>query len=190
VIRAIRTCRVARVIMPPLALLGVVSLDLVTGSRAWSIPQMGLLDEPAHLLTAGLALSATGEERRKVWLWVLLGAIAIDVDHIPLYLWGAPVAVDGGRPVTHSLTTALFLAAVAAAVPRVRTAAGALSAGVVLHLLRDAATGPGVPVFWPARPESAFLSHWAYVLVCFTLAAVASARAAVPLQQGRHSTSR
>jgi inner membrane protein len=179
--RAIRAYRVARVVMPPLAVLGVVSLDLVAGWRAWPIPVIGLLDEPAHLLTAGLALSAATEGRRQVWAWVLLGAVAIDVDHIPLYLWGAPVAVDGGRPVTHSLATALVLVAIAVAMPRVRTAAGALSAGVMLHLLRDAATGPGVPLFWPVLPDSAFLPYRTYLVTLLVLAAVACARGAVPL---------
>jgi inner membrane protein len=167
---------VARVVVPPLALLAVASLDLVSGSRSWPIPVTGLLDEPAHLLTAGLALGTVTVRHRRVWRWLLLGAVALDVDHVPLYLWGVGGAVEGGRPVTHSLATALVLVAIAATVPRVRTAAAALSAGVVLHLLRDAATGPGVPLLWPVRPDSVLLPYRIYLFVLATLAVLTTAR--------------
>jgi inner membrane protein len=188
---AVRSYRAARFVMPFLAVLCVVSLDHVAGSRAWSIPVTGLLDEPAHLLTAGLVLGAATEGRTHVWFWVLFGAVAIDVDHIPLYLWGGPVAVDDGRPVTHSLATALVLVALAAAARRVRTAAVALSAGVVLHLLRDSATGPGVPLLWPVGTDSAFLPYSTYLVVLLGLAAVTCVRGAVALRRaGRLATSR
>jgi inner membrane protein len=155
----------------------VVGLDGILAARSWPIPVVGLLDEPAHLLTAWLVLIAVARTRTHCWPWVLLGAVAIDVDHIPLYLWGGPVAgVGGGRPVTHSLVTVLALLAAAVAVRRARSVLGAVAIGVLLHLLRDVATGPGVPLWWPALPGGVLLPYEGYVVVLVVLAAVATAR--------------
>jgi inner membrane protein len=146
---------ILRLVAPILAVLGIVALDLVAAVRSWPIPVKGLLDEPAHLLTACVALSVYAPGRTRAWPWVLLGAVAIDLDHIPLYLWGGPVATGGGRPVTHSATTVAALLVIALVVPKVRTAASGLAAGVLLHFVRDIATGPGVPLLWPLHPDPA-----------------------------------
>ncbi len=107
---------------------------------------VGLLDEPGHLLTAWLFLAASPRARRRLDLrWVLLGAVAIDVDHLPLYLWAALASSPGGRPVTHSLITVLVLLVVVAALSRrLSTAATGVAVGVLLHFVRDVATGPGL----------------------------------------------
>ncbi len=99
----------------------------------------------------------------------------IDLDHVPLVLWGGPVTEFGGRPVTHSLATVAVLTAAALAVPRVRLVAGGLAVGVVLHLVRDLATGPGVPLFWPLRPENVLVPYWVYALLVVAAAVVALA---------------
>ncbi len=159
VVRALSIRATGRVLAPMAAVLAIVGLDRIAALRNWPIPVVGLLDEPAHLLTAWVVLAAVGVTPSRVVRWVLLGAVVIDVDHIPLYLWGVPVTGDGGRPVTHSLTTVAALLLVAAAVPRSRTVVSALTAGLVLHMARDIVTGPGIPLLWPIRPDSVLLPY-------------------------------
>ncbi len=163
-----------RAALPFVALAVVAVLDLVAESRRWPLPVVGLLDEPAHLITAGLVLVALPAGTRPLWSWALVGAVAIDVDHVPLYLYGDAVAGDGGRPVTHSMATVLLLLAAAAAVRRYRCALAGLACGVALHLVRDLATGPGVPLLWPL-PGAAQVPYplYAAALVGVTLVAVA-----------------
>src|SRR4051812_25317841 len=122
-----RSRRIVDAVASVLAVLCIVGLDRIAAARSWPIPVAGLLDEPAHLLTAWLVLIAVTGARTRSWPWVLLGVVAIDVDHIPLYLWGGPVADGGGRPVTHSLLTVLVLLAVAIAIPRGRAVSGGLA---------------------------------------------------------------
>ena len=163
----------AEALAPPLAVVCIIGLDRVAGARPWPIPVIGLLDEPAHLLTAWLMLNAVAAAHRRFWPWALLGAVAIDVDHVPLYLWGSTVAGTGGRPVTHSLMTVLALLALGIAVRRARTVCVGLAVGVVLHLTRDLATGPGVPLWWPARSDPVLLPYWGYLCLLVALAATA-----------------
>ncbi|MFW3173000.1 metal-dependent hydrolase [Geodermatophilus sp. CPCC 206100] len=165
----------ARAVLPVAALAVLAVLDVVQESRRWPILVTGLLDEPAHLITAGLVLAAV--PLAGTWpfpAWVLAGAVAIDLDHVPLYLWHDAVSGDGGRPVTHSLLTVLVLLAAAAAVRRHRIPLAGLACGVALHLLRDLATGPGVPLLWPL-PGAAQVPYLLYAAVLggLTLAAVA-----------------
>jgi putative flavoprotein involved in K+ transport len=173
---ASRAPLVARAVAPVLAVLCIVSLDGLATARSWPIPVIGLLDEPAHLLTAWLVLNAVGTAHLRPWRWVLLGAVAIDIDHIPLYLWGGPVPVDGGRPVTHSLITVLVLLAVGGGTRRARAVLVGLAFGVLTHLVRDVATGPGVPALWPVRQESVLLPYRVYLLLLVGLAAIAVVR--------------
>jgi inner membrane protein len=174
--------RTGRVLTPLLALAGLCALDAVQAAGAWPVPVVGLLDEPAHLLTAWLALAALGlaglRGRPSALLpWVLVGSVALDADHVPLYLWGEPVAHQGSRPVTHAAVTVVVLLLVAA-LPRarLRTAAVGLAAGVALHLLRDVATGPGVPLLWPLDPVDVRLPYAAYLAVVVVAAGVAVLR--------------
>jgi inner membrane protein len=167
------------VLLPVAAAAAVVVLDLVAGARSWPIPVLGLLDEPAHLLTAWLVLTAfPGLLPVRARWWALLGAVAIDVDHVPLYLWGALAASPGARPVTHCLLTALVLFGVAAVLPRPRwRAAGVgLSVGVLLHFVRDVATGPGLPLSWPLSSTSVSLPYAVLLVVLAGLAATAAVR--------------
>ena len=112
---------------------------------------LGILDEVAHLSTA-LILVAAWPVRvgRPVILVALASSVAIDVDHVLQYL-GIDVLTEGTvRPYPHSLTTPLAAFAAALALrgtPR-RIALG-VGAGVLAHLLRDVATGPGIAALWP-----------------------------------------
>jgi inner membrane protein len=160
--------------LAPLAALAVVAgLDLVMGSRRWPTVVVGVLDEPAHLLTAAIVLAALPAAARLNWPWALAGAVLIDLDHIPLYVWGDAVEGDGGRPGTHSLATVLLLLGLAALLPRGRTALTGLAVGVSLHLVRDVATGPGIPLAWPFPGRAEIPYTW--YAAALTLAAVAAA---------------
>ena len=166
-------------LLPVLALAAVCALDAVQAARSWPVPVVGLLDEPAHLLTAWLALAAIGCGTRAVAPWVLVGAVAVDVDHIPLYLWSGPVAHPGSRPVTHSALTVVVLLALAAGTrSRTRTALAGSAAGVVLHLVRDVAGGPGIPLLWPLDGSDVRLPYGAYLAVLVLATGVAVLQAA------------
>ena len=148
--------------------------------RAGRLPLLltAVLDWPAHLATAGLLLAALLPDRfRAVVPWALAGAVLIDLDHIPFYLWGGLTTEDAGRPVTHSLATAVVLACAAAVGPRrLRTALVGLFLGVCLHLVRDLATGPGVPLWWPAEDHGVLVAYPVYALVVVAAAVIAAAR--------------
>ena len=164
--------------LPAGALAGILLLDLVQFSREWPLVVIAGLDEPAHLLTAWLVLAAATARtaRLRVLPWVLAGVVAIDLDHLPLY-GGLDVAVSpGGRPVSHSLLTVALLLAAAAALRRWRVLLAGLAIGVASHLLRDLATGPGVPLLWPALAEDLLVPYLPYALVLVALAVAATAR--------------
>jgi inner membrane protein len=153
-------------------------LDTVQQARSWAVPVTGLLDEPAHLLTAWVVLAALRFGGLRGWLpWILAGSVVIDVDHLPLYLSAAEVAAPGGRPYSHSLATLAVLALLATcARGRARSALLGLATGVMLHLVRDVATGPGAPLLWPLRQASVEVPYGAYLVVLVAAAAVATVR--------------
>jgi inner membrane protein len=89
------------------AVVAIGALDRVGEAADWPVVVVGLLDEPAHLLTAYVLLLAMGRplvpDRRDAW--ALAGAVLIDVDHLPQFLgfpgWavGRRRAVPGDRRV-------------------------------------------------------------------------------------------
>lgn len=177
VVRAARRIMFAAL---PLAALGLVAgLDALSDSaETGSLLLLGLLDEPAHFATVWLFLAAfLPVQYRTIYLWALVGSVAIDVDHVPLYLWHVLAADADSRPVTHSLATVVVLA-VAAAVgsPRFRSPLLGLALGAVLHFFRDLAEGPGVPLLWPLTTANATLPHATYLLVLTAVAVAAVAR--------------
>ncbi|WP_113684636.1 metal-dependent hydrolase [Blastococcus atacamensis] len=141
----------------------VVALDQVLAAGPWPTVVEGLLDEPAHLLTAAVLLAALAPgARAPVVAGALTGSVLIDLDHVPLYLWNATPPGDG-RPVTHSLATALALVAVARLLRgRARGVLTGAGAGVLLHLVRDLASGPGVPLLWPVTATGAHVPYAVY----------------------------
>ena len=164
-------------LLPWVAVTAVVVLDTLATSRPWPLLIAGLADEPAHLLTAWLILVALPERvaPRSVWPWVLVASVAIDADHVPQYTWDPGFAVDGGRPPTHGLVTVLLLLAFGAARP-CRTWALGLAGGVALHLLRDVATGPGIPLLWPVVHAGVLVPYPLYLVVLIVAASVTSVR--------------
>jgi inner membrane protein len=134
----------------------------------------GPVDEVAHLATATLGLLVLArfiEAPRRFYIAALTASIAIDADHIPLYLGllGNPAQ----RPVTHSLSTVAVFVAAAAVFRRHRAVLAGVATGLVLHFARDVAEGyPGVRVFWPLQDTSWMASYWWFLgmIVVFTVA--------------------
>ena len=159
----------------PAAVVFVLADDLLLNSRGWSVPALGLLDEPAHLATAALLLASVGALRRtRPVLITLAASVVIDLDHLPLYA-GAPLGADG-RPPTHSLFTVAALAAAGLLAKRHRSDLLACAAGVALHLVRDVATGPGVPLLWPTSGRAVSVPYVGYGSIIVVCALVASIR--------------
>jgi inner membrane protein len=160
-------------------------LDLAQAARHWSVPVVAVLDEPAHLATAALLLAALLPGRARALVpWALAGAVLIDLDHIPLYLWDLLTSDGSGRPVTHSLLTVLVLVCAGLlARTRTRTALLGLALGVALHLVRDLGTGPGVPLLWPLDGRSVLVPYAAYFAAVAAAAVIAAGR--VPLARAR-----
>jgi inner membrane protein len=115
--------RVPSVFLPAAATVTVGTVDLLLAARKWPLRTVAVLDESAHLLTAGLTVAAIHPRTtsKPALLWVLAGSVLLDLDHVPMYL-GLDVSAghSGGRPVTHSLATVAGLIGSAAAVRRLR----------------------------------------------------------------------
>ena len=121
----------------------------------------GPVDEVAHLSTAALGLLVLArfiDAPRRFYVAALIASVAIDVDHIPLYL--GLLGNQAQRPVTHSLSTVAVFVAAAAASRRHRAVLAGVATGLVLHFARDIAEGyPGVRVFWPLQDTSWMVSY-------------------------------
>ena len=116
-----------------------------------------------------------------------LGAVGIDVDHLPGELGWDIITRGTGRPVTHSLATgaALFLLSRALPTPARAVLAGAAS-GVVAHLARDLGTG-GLPLLWPASERRVRVPYGAY-LTTLLVAGGGMWWRALPVMAGRRAT--
>ena len=170
------------------AVAGIGALDAVMSARRWPVPVTAALDWPAHVTTAALVLLAA--PRRPVGRaagWALAGSVAIDLDHVPLYLGLERVSLGpDSRPFSHSLTTsALLLGGSRLARGRARTALAGLAAGTLLHFVRDIGTGPGLPLLWPLSRQNLHIPYPTYLA---PVAAAALARA-VAGRIGRRSGS-
>jgi inner membrane protein len=144
--------------------------------------EVGARDEPAHVATSVLVLLAVlgpdgmGRHRTAV-ATACASSVLIDVDHLPLYVdFPLDVRVDKGRPFTHSLSTAAALGLLAVGVRFRRRELAAASAGVGLHFVRDIATGPGLPLWWPWEQRGRRLPYAYYSRLLVVLAAVGSVR--------------
>jgi membrane-bound metal-dependent hydrolase YbcI (DUF457 family) len=168
-----------------IALFGaVLLLDLLWTLFAGSTGHLayGLIDEPAHLATCAVALLALaallgGRLPTRFVLAALLASVTIDVDHIPGYLGWHWMSGSLARPYSHSLLLVAVLIALGLLSRRrdLRLVSAGLAFGVSMHLLRDLATGPGVPLAWPVSSEmvTARYAFFACTLGAIALASVA-----------------
>jgi mannan endo-1,4-beta-mannosidase len=136
----------------------IVAVDLVWGLFVGSTGPLAfaVVSKPAHLATCAialLALAAVGAAPppRRFVVAALIASVAIDVDHIPGILGSHALAGSLPRPYPHSLVFVSALIVVGGLSRRrdVSQISLGLALGVSAHLLRDLATGPGVPLLWP-----------------------------------------
>jgi inner membrane protein len=147
-----------------------LAFDAADRRVPFSVLASGALDEGAHLATGALgllALSCFVDVPRRFYVAGLIASVAIDLDHIPLYLGvGNPYQ----RPVTHSLATVAVVVVAAAASSRHRAVLAGAAVGLLIHFARDIAEGPpGVRMLWPLRDTAwAASGRWflAMIIVC------------------------
>jgi inner membrane protein len=163
----------------------VVALAFDAADRrvADSVLATGALDEPAHVATGALgllALSCFIDAPRRFYVAGLIASVAIDLDHIPLYLgFGNPYQ----RPVTHSLATVLVVVAAAAVSRRHRAVLAGAATGLLIHFARDIAEGPpGVRMLWPLSNTAWTASFWWFLgmIIAFTAVRLVLVTAGIP----------
>jgi len=167
-------------------LLAAVALAFDAAKRriAFGVWTTGPIDEVAHLATAALGLLVLIRfiaAPRRFYVAALIASVAIDLDHIPLYL--GLLGDSAQRPVTHSLSTAAVFIAAAAASRRHRAVLAGVATGLVLHFARDIAEGyPGVRVSWPIQDTSWMVRYRWFVgmIVVFTAARLVLVSAGLP----------
>jgi membrane-bound metal-dependent hydrolase YbcI (DUF457 family) len=122
----------------------------------------GPLDEPAHLATAALGLLVLArfiDVPVRFYVAALVASVAIDLDHIPLYL--GLLGDQNERPFTHSLATVAVFTVAAAASRRHRAVLAGTATGLLLHFARDIVEGPpGVRMLWPFQQTAWTASYW------------------------------
>jgi membrane-bound metal-dependent hydrolase YbcI (DUF457 family) len=159
---------------PLLLAAAALAFDAADRGIAFGVWTTGPVDEAAHLATAALGLLVLirfVDAPRRFYAAALIASVAIDLDHLPLYLGllGDPAQ----RPITHSLSTVAVFVAAAAANRRHRAVLAGVATGLVLHFARDIAEGyPGVRVFWPLQGASWMVSYrWFLGLIALLAAA-------------------
>jgi inner membrane protein len=174
----------------PMLLAGVaVGFDAANRAVPWGLLSSGPLDEVAHLASAALGLMVLVcfiDAPRRFYAAALVASVAIDLDHIPLYLGLLPDR--GQRPVTHSLATVVVFAGAAAASRRHRAVLAGAATGLVLHFARDIAEGPpGMRIFWPVQQTAWTASYWWFMgmIIVFTAARLILVTTGVPCTRVR-----
>jgi inner membrane protein len=143
---------------------------------------VGLLDEPAHLATAGLVLVNLKPQTSEWAAGFMAGGALPDLDHVPLALSRVHPDIDDPRPVTHCLLAVSPLALAAALMPAgaVRDTTAGAAAGTLVHFARDLAVGTGVALFQPLSRRSLKVPYALYAagLTALALRAVMAAHEA------------
>lgn len=138
--------------------LALAGLVFILGIDHWllggphSLLATGIADETAHLTTMVVLLLAVSTLRNASFIvGCLVGSVAIDLDHIPLFLGSNLLTEQTNRPLTHGgLTIAVVLAMSAIASGPWRSLGLGVAVGLAAHFLRDMATSTaGVPLLWP-----------------------------------------
>jgi len=180
--------------LAPLLVGSVLGFDLLWALAEGSTDTVayGLLDEPAHLATCAIGILALAAIRGRApsarfSAAALLASVAIDVDHIPGYLGSHVLTGSSPRPYSHSAALVLLLLLGAACSRRRerRQIWLGLGFGVAMHLFRDLATGPGIPLLWPISQAAVGVPYalYAAALVGATLSALAAVRRLAPVRR-------
>lgn len=124
---------------------------------------VGVLDWAAHLATAILVLvNLPFTLPARMLVAALLASVVIDLDHVPHYLGEQFLTAGAPRPYTHSLASIVAALAVATFLRRDahRAIAVGVALGLVAHLARDVATGPGIALLWPLTSAGVRIPFW------------------------------
>lgn len=172
-----RMCVVDRWVVRPrpiaiAAALAVITLVDILPRDELSLLQFGALDEAAHLATVLLVLwSVRLPMPRRLVLAVLLGAVAIDIDHVISISTSFPMQNGAPRPYTHSLLTPAVLVIVSLLMPTaIRVGLVGIALGTLGHFLRDIATSDGMLLFWPLSSTTVLLPYQLYAVTVVLLA--------------------
>jgi inner membrane protein len=168
----------------PILLAGIaLAFDAADRRVPFSVVASGPIDEIAHLTTGALGLLVLAcfiDAPRRFYVAGLIASVAIDLDHIPLYLGlGNPEQ----RPVTHSLTTVLVIAVAAALSRRHRAVLVGAATGLLIHFARDIAEGPpGVRMLWPLQNTawSANFGWFLGMIIAFTVVRLVLVTVGIP----------
>jgi inner membrane protein len=158
----------------------VVVVDAGRSTRPLSLLLDGVTDEVAHGATAALGLLCLYSDsalRRQMHVITaaLVASILIDLDHVLLYA-GVPHVAAEGRPYSHSAVTVGLLLVLSWAWPRRRMVLCGAALGVTLHLMRDIATGPGLPIWSSQGSVDLRLPYWWYLATLAVFAVAATLR--------------
>jgi inner membrane protein len=174
----------------PALLAGVaLGFDALNRRVPFGLLSTGPLDEVAHLASAALGLMVLAclvDVPRRFYVAALVASVAIDLDHIPLYLGLLPD--NGQRPVTHSLATVAVFAGAAAVSRRHRAVLAGAATGLVLHFARDIAEGPpGVRLLWPLQEKAWTANGWWFLgmIIAFTAARLILVTTGIPRTRAR-----
>ena len=169
----------------PVLLAGIaLAFDAADRKVSFDLLSTGLLDAPAHLATAALGLLVLAcfiDVPRRFYFAALIASVAIDLDHIPLYL--GLLGNQDQRPVTHSLATVIVAAGAAVASRRHRAVLAGVAIGLVLHFARDIAEGPpGVRMLWPIQDTAWTANRWWFLgmIIAFSTVRLVLVSAGIP----------
>ena len=149
---------------------------------------LGVADETANLSTMLIFLLTLPNLRNAGFvLGCVAGSVAIDVDHIPLYLGSDVLTADTNRPLTHSLLTiGIVLILALATSGRVRAFCVGLAVGLGAHFWRDMATSTaGVPLLWPVDATGFTLPYPLYAVATLVALLVPFATSLVAQEKQR-----
>lgn len=174
-----------RALLAVVGLLGIFANDRFLRAGEVSLLRDALTDEPAHAITALLAVGALAAWRpawraRAIGVAALLGGTAIDLDHLPDALGWHGLSVGTDRPDTHALPTLLLLLGIAlsrhGARRRVLLAA---ALGLATHFLRDLVEGSTLPLLWPVTKHGFTMAYGWYAAVAIICVGATIGRAIV-----------
>jgi hypothetical protein len=142
----------------------ILVIDRALSREGIGVVRMGVLDETAHVCTALLLAAVAPPFVLRYGLPIALGAVILDLDHLPGVLGSDMLAKGVNRPYSHSLLTLIIVLLIALALsPTWRRATLAITFALATHLFRDLATGK-VPLLWPASDHGFNLPYRAYAL--------------------------
>lgn len=153
----------------------IMNMDRVGIARAIDFVLGAAIETLGHIVTAVLCLVFLTSIPIRVPAQfaggTLVGAMLIDLDHIPEWLGWSARTEASVRPVLHSVLPLVVIVAFAAVwLPaRWRAFEFGIGFGTFTHLARDSAMG-GIPLFWPLTDQAVSMPYSVYAGLTLGLA--------------------